>query len=179
MSETRIPLFLATLAALSCSEGAVAPLAEHPDVALLAARTAAPWAHMTSGGGQDLYPGSATSDFQISFQAKEDALGNDVGMVSWTDPTTGQIIAKGRVDCLYVTGNRAWIRYVANIPTPFHIYIGFEDNGEGSNAAVDRHTFIYGGPVSPSNATCEDFANSNGFGTGFPVEWIRGNVQVR
>ena len=46
-------------------------------------------------------------------------------------------------------------------------------------AAVDRHTYIYGGPFDPTNFTCEFFANTNGFGTGFPVEWIRGNVQVK
>lgn len=143
------------------------------------ARTNKKWVAMASGGGQDLYPGSENPDFKITFTAKEDSEGNDVGKVNWTD-TEGNVIASGVVDCLYVVGNRAWVRYVADLNgTLYHIYLGFEDNGEGANAEVDRHTFIYGGPVNVANATCEYFAESNGFGTGFPVEWTRGNVQVQ
>ena len=143
------------------------------------ARTNKKWVAMASGGGQDLYPGSENPDFVITFNAKEDSEGNDVGMVNWSD-TEGNVIASGEVDCLFVEGNRAWIRYIADIGgTFYHIYIGFEDNGEGANAELDRHTFIYGGPVSEFNATCEDFAASDGFGNGFPVEWVRGNVQVK
>lgn len=170
----------ALLALVACtSETTVAP-ALLSDIAPVEAKAPGGWAHIATGGGQDLYPGSTVSDFQISFEAKEDANGGDVGSVHWTDPRTGATIALGRVDCLYVNGNQAWVRYVANLGgTDFHVYIGVEDNGQGKNAASDRHTFIYGGPVNPANATCEDFASSNGFGTGFPVEWHRGNVQVR
>lgn len=143
------------------------------------ARSNKKWVAMASGGGQDLYPDSENPDFVITFNAKEDSEGNDVGMVNWTD-TEGNVIASGEVDCLYVEGNRAWIRYVADFGgIIYHVYIGFEDNGEGANAEIDRHTYVYGGPVSELNPTCEDFAGSDGFGTGFPVEWIRGNVQVQ
>jgi hypothetical protein len=175
----RIPWLLFVVAACA-AEGTTSPPSSFEPEAFMA-RAPGPWVHVANGGGQDLYPGSTTTDFQISFNAREDAQGNDVGSVSWTDPTTGATIASGRVDCLHVTGNRAWVRYVADLGgTLFHVYIGFEDNGEGRKATgVDRHTFIYGGPVNPGNATCEDFANTNGFGTGFPVEWVRGNVQVR
>lgn len=176
--SNRIALGFLALAACSTDDSTVPTMP--PDVAALAVRSPDPWAYRATGGGQDLYPGSTTSDFQIAFQAKEDASGNDVGSVLWTDPTTGTIIQKGLVDCLYVQDNRAWIRYVVNIGADrFHTYIGFEDNGEGLQAAVDRHTYIYGGPFDPTNFTCEFFANTNGFGTGFPVEWIRGNVQVK
>lgn len=172
------PVVLLAIAACA-SEPATSP-ALLGYLAPVEAKAPGGWAHMASGGGQDLYPGSTKSDFQISFTAREDAAGSDQGTVTWTDPSDGGIITKGKVDCLYVSGNRAWIRYVTDLDgTSFHIYVGFEDNGEGARAPRDRHTFIYGGPVHPANATCEDFASSNGFGGGFPVEWIRGNVQVR
>lgn len=143
------------------------------------ARTNKKWVAMASGGGQDLYPGSENPDFVITFNAKEDSEGNDVGKVNWSD-TEGNVIASGEVDCLYVVGNRAFVRYLVDMgeEEDFHIFIGFEDNGEGSNAEVDRHTFIYGAPAS-QDISCEYFAeNIDGLG-GFPVEWIRGNVQVQ
>ncbi|MDI1321362.1 MAG: hypothetical protein PSV36_01360 [Algoriphagus sp.] len=144
------------------------------------ARSNKKWVAMASGGGQDLYPGSENPDFLITFNAKEDSEGNDVGMVNWSD-TEGNVIASGEVDCLYVEGNRAWVRYGVELNEELWlIWIGFEDNGEGANAEVDRHTYIYGGPASIyGSITCEDFGASDGFGNGFPVEWIRGNVQVQ
>jgi hypothetical protein len=144
------------------------------------ARTNKKWVAMASGGGLDLYPDSEEPNFEITFQAKEDAAGNDVGMVKWSN-TNGDVIASGTVDCLYVDENKAWVRYVVEVGNQLHlIWIGFEDNGEGANAELDRHTYIYGGPAAIfSYISCEDFANSNGFGHGFIVEWVRGNVQVQ
>ncbi|WP_296705855.1 hypothetical protein [Algoriphagus sp.] len=137
------------------------------------------WVAMASGGGKDLYPDSDEPNFEITFSAREDADGNDVGKVNWKD-TEGNVIASGEVDCLYVEGNRAWVRYVFEVEdVPFLIWIGFEDNGEGSKAESDRHTYIYGGLKADFDyLSCEDFAASDGFGDGFPVEWVRGNVQV-
>lgn len=137
------------------------------------------WVAMATGGGKDLYPDYEEPNFEITFTAREDAEGNDVGKVNWMD-TEGNVIASGEVDCLYVEDNRAWMRYVADIDGDlWYIYIGFEDNGEGSNAELDRHTFIFGGLVEYGGGSCEFFAATNGFGYGFPVEWVRGNVQVQ
>lgn len=144
----------------------------------LNAKSNAKWVAMANGGGKDLYPDFEEPNFEITFNAREDADGNDVGKVNWKD-IEGNVIASGEVDCLYVDGNRAWIRYVADIGGDlWYVYIGFEDNGEGSGAELDRHTFIFGGLVEYGGGSCEYFAESNGFGYGFPVEWVRGNVQV-
>jgi hypothetical protein len=186
MRTNRLALSALLLAVSACSDSTTAP----PRVLAtegVAAKAPGPWVHMISGGGQDLYPGSIAPDFAISFTAKEDAAGADVGVVTWTS-AAGTLISKGTVECLHVKDNRGFVRYLvtAGDPTgglgPYgtvgnFVYLGVEDNGEGSKGAIDRHTFIY---FSQGVIACEDFATfvETG-GGGFAVQWIHGNVQVR
>lgn len=146
------------------------------------ARADKKWVATATGGGMNLYDGSEEPNFKFTFQAKEDNQGNDVGSILYMDTKGGKYpVPVGEVDCLFVEENRAWIRFIVDLKESglFHIWVGFEDNGEGVNADPDRQTYVYGAPYNERNGSCEYFAATNGFGYGFPVEFVRGNIQVK
>ena len=127
------------------------------------------WASIVNGGGTQtdfLFEGN-----YISFQAKESVEGMDVGIIEFSNEE-GEVQGWAEINCLYVMGNQAFIRF--EIETVQH-YIGFQDNGEGSNADSDLFTGIW---FSFIGSPCEDFAD---FITEFDLmneEWTEGNVQI-
>lgn len=145
------------------------------------------WVHNVSGGGADFYPGETDDiSFRITFHTRSDANGNVVGDVHWTFPD-GRLASRGDVYCLDVRDNRAYMAYrveageFGGYGVPGNtVALGFEDNGEGSGAPADRQSFIYFGPGFDIDCVgFGDFVESGSPGSGFPVEWVRGNVQVR
>lgn len=141
------------------------------------------WIHSVSGGGKDFYPGETNdATFEITFNARKDADGNVKGKVKWNF-LDGTPASYGSVQCLEVRDNRAYMTYIAEggnwvaYGTPGKtVYLAFEDNGEGSNAPLDRQSYIYAG----GNTTNCDGLNPDFFDNeGFPVKWVNGNVQVR
>lgn len=142
------------------------------------------WIHNVTGGGKDFYPGETKdASFEITFNAKKDADGNVKGKVKWNF-LDGTPASYGSVQCLEVRDNRAYMTYIAEggnwdpgYGTPGNtVYLAFEDNGEGTNAPLDRQSFIYvGGNTNNCDVLNPDFFDTQGF----PVEWVNGNVQVR
>ena len=144
-------------------------------------------ANSVSGGGADFYP-SETDDisFRITFNARSNVDGALRGRVHWTFPD-GRLASQGDVYCLDVRGNRAYMAYRATAgefggygELGNSVVLGFEDNGEGAGSPLDRQSFIYFGiDVDLDCSDFGDFVESGAPGSGFPVEWVRGNVQVR
>ncbi|RIW14627.1 hypothetical protein D0X99_13895 [Algoriphagus lacus] len=132
------------------------------------------WVAMASGGGTINQSTFFFNGYVISFQAKEDSEGMDVGVIQFSD-TEGNYIGEGAIDCLTVDGNRAFIRFVVD---GSYYFIGFEDNGEGSNATPDVYTDTAISLIG-SALSCEEaeqiFLDFYG---GYYKEWTEGNVQV-
>jgi len=149
---------------------------EKPTVGVdLFAKSNKKWVAMTSGGGTINQSTYFFNGYVISFQAKEDSEGMDIGVIEFWD-TEGNFIGEGMIDCLTVNGNRAFIRFVVDGD---YYFIGFEDNGEGSGAEPDIYTdtliSLIGSSLSCEQAEQESLTY---FG-GYYKEWTEGNVQVQ
>lgn len=129
------------------------------------------WAQIVNGGGTLNASTEFFAGYYISFQAKESQEGEDVGVIEFSNEE-GEVIGYGDIDCLYVVDNQAFIRFLVDSQ---YYYIGFQDNGEGSNADPDLYTDTY---VNFSNPPCEDFEAFITSISGFTKEWTEGNVQV-
>ena len=143
------------------------------------------WAHNVTVGGIDYYPDSSEDGtFAISVNARVDYEGNSTGWVQW-DTLDGTPLSYGTIQCLAVVENRAYMTYIAEggtweaYGTPGHVvYLSFEDNGEGKNAAPDYQSYIYYN-FPGSSTDCTGLPDAGDWIQPGPVEWLHGNVQIR
>lgn len=144
------------------------------------------WVHNVTGGGQDSYPAdNYEPTFRITFNARVDAQDVAEGMVRWWF-LDGRPASYGEVSCLEVRGNRAYIAYQAeggefgDYGLPGNtVLFAVQDNGEGYPNDSDRQSFISFANFPVTCGVFADFIDSGIPGSGFPVIWLDGNVQVR
>jgi hypothetical protein len=122
---------------------------------------------------------------QFSFNARVDTNGSVIGQANYETKLDGDLVAHIDIDCLFVTGNKAYISGIvteADDPGSIGLILAraVVDNGEGRSAGVNRTTQLFnvtgsGGCQDPFirfilDLVLGDEANSE--------NWTNGQVQV-
>ena len=182
VSNSSIPIILATAVACGCSEGAVAPTAQS-DGPKLQASVGSQVVHRASVGSPDAcaaFGAKPGCDANFSLDALQSANGSVTGQ--WEDQfaqfpgSGGGLGIHVAVNCLVVSGNQAWVSGVITESRSPGL-VGLDaltkvvDNGRNANDPADQISFSFTGTGIPCSAAT---------GLGFPLLSVpQGQVVVQ